>query len=147
VGRVVAGQVVDPGLEGLSVRVLPYEPHHRVIQRMAEADILLLTLAGLPGLELMVPAKLFEYMAVRRPVLGILPPGAASKIIEATQAGAVVFPGQARELAILLAGWLEAPPAPLAAPPPAFDRRHLAGRLAHTLDQALAAASAPDRQD
>ncbi|MFH1036333.1 MAG: glycosyltransferase [Pseudomonadota bacterium] len=135
VGRVVAGQVVDPGLEGLTVRVLPYEPHDRVIRRMAGADVLLLTLAGLPGLELMVPAKLFEYLAVRRPVLGILPQGAASKIIEATRAGATVVPGQARELADLLAGWLIRPPEPLAAPPLAFDRRHLAGLLARALSQ------------
>ncbi len=149
VGRVVAGQVVDPGLEGLQVRVLPYEPHHQVIERMAGADVLLLTLAGLPGLELMVPAKLFEYLAVRRPVLGILPRGAASKIIEATSAGASVEPGQSQELARLLAAWLEAPPPPPAAPPLAFDRRHLAGLLAQTLEQTLApdVSVIPPRQD
>ncbi|MBI5522086.1 MAG: glycosyltransferase family 4 protein [Desulfarculus sp.] len=144
VGRVVPGQVVDPGLEGLNVRVLPYEPHHQVIRRMAGADVLVLTLAGLPGLELMVPAKLFEYLAVRRPVLGILPRGAASQIVEATNAGAVVQPGQPSDLAGLLAGWLRDPPAPLAAPPGAFDRRVLAGQLARALDQALAAAGQRD---
>ncbi|MBI4798996.1 MAG: glycosyltransferase [Desulfarculus sp.] len=144
VGRVVPGQMVDPGLEGLSVRVLPYEPHHQVIRRMAGADVLVLTLAGLPGLELMVPAKLFEYLAVRRPVLGVLPRGAASQIVEAAKAGSVVQPGQHRELADLLARWLHEPPAPLAAPPLAFDRRVLAGMLARALDQALAA---PPRRD
>lgn len=105
VGRVVPGQVVDPGLE------------------------------------LMVPAKLFEYLAVRRPVLGILPRGAASKIVEAAEAGAVVQPGQAQELAAVLARWLKEPPIPSEAPPRAFDRRALAGMLARTLDEALRAST------
>lgn len=135
VGRVVPGQVVEPGLEGLEVRVLPYEPHHAVTRRMAAADVLVLTLAGLPGLGAMVPAKLFEYLAVSRPVLGVLPQGAASKIVLATGAGQVVEPGRPQELAQVLAGWLTEPPRPSGPPPLAFDRRFLAGRLARALDK------------
>lgn len=136
VGRVVPGQNVAPGLAGLTVNLLPYEPHQAVVRRMAAADALLLTLAGLPGLEAMVPAKLFEYLAVGRPVLAIAPPGAATKIVEAAEAGAVVAPGDAEGLAALLRAWLASPPRPLGPPPAAFDRRHLTALLARTLDQA-----------
>jgi glycosyltransferase involved in cell wall biosynthesis len=137
VGRVVPGQVVQPGLEGLEVRVLPYEPHHQVTRRMARAEVLVLTLAGLPGLGAMVPAKLFEYLAVGRPVLGVLPQGAASKIVQATGSGVVVEPGKPRDLAQVLAGWLREPPRPTGPPPQAFDRRFLAGSLARALDQLI----------
>jgi len=136
VGRVVPGEVADPGLEGLSVRVLPYEPHRQVLRRMASAGVLLLTLADLPGLESMVPAKLFEYLAVRRPVLAVAPPGEATRIVEATGCGAVVPPGRPAELAGLLGSWLEQPPPPPPPPPAAFDRRRLAGRLARLLAEA-----------
>ncbi|MFZ5585546.1 MAG: glycosyltransferase [Thermodesulfobacteriota bacterium] len=136
VGRVVPGQVVDPGLEGLTVNLLPYEPHQAVVRRMAQADVLLLTLAGLPGLDAMVPAKLFEYLAVGRPVLAIAPFGAAAKIVEATGAGAVVAPGDPAALAARLRAWLADPPRPLGPPPRAFDRRLHTALLARALDQA-----------
>lgn len=136
VGRVVPGQVADPKLSGLEVTVLPYEPHQAILRRMAAADVLVLTLADLPGLGRMVPAKLFEYMAARRPVLCLAPLGAASKIVEAYGAGDVVRPGRPREVADLLTRWLRNPPAPSGPPPLFFSRAHLAGQLADALSQA-----------
>jgi glycosyltransferase involved in cell wall biosynthesis len=136
VGRAVAGQVVDPRLEGLEVAALPYEPHSRVLARMARSHALVMTLAGLPGLERMVPAKLFEHLAVRRPTLAIAPPGLAAAIVEQAGAGRVAPPGDAAGVAAILSQWLERPPAPLGPPPPQYDRRGLAGLWARLLDEA-----------
>jgi len=143
VGRVVAGQVVAPKLPGLTVTAVSYEPHEAVLRRMAAADVLLLTAADLPGLNRMVPAKLFEYLAARRPILCLAPLGAASKIVEACGAGAVVPPGQPARLAGLLARWLKDPPAPLGPPPLRFSRVHLARELAEVLDQAILLGPSP----
>ena len=135
VGRAEADQVLDPGLEGLEVKVIPYRPHQEVVRLLGRAHLLLLTLAAIPGLERMVPAKLFEYLAARRPVLALVPRGAASKIVEACQAGAVVPPGRPRDLARLLRQWMQKPPPPLGPPPRFFDRRVLTATLARHLDR------------
>ncbi len=140
VGRVVAdGETTDPGLPGLSVRLLPYEPHHRVLRRMAGAHALLVTQADHPGLERMVPAKLFEYLAARRPLLAVVPPGSAARIVTGAGAGRAVAPDQTGRLAEMLAGWIERPPQRLGPPPPQYDRRIIAGVMARVLDQAVSA--------
>ncbi len=135
VGRAEADQVLNPGLPGLEVKVVPYRPHREVVRLMGRAHLLLLTLAAIPGLERMVPAKLFEYLAARRPVLALVPRGAASQIVEACRAGAVVPPGRADELAQRLREWIRQPPAPLGPPPAFFDRRLLTRTLARHLDR------------
>jgi glycosyltransferase involved in cell wall biosynthesis len=137
VGRVVPGQTTDPGLPGFKVEYLPYVPHDQVLRRMAAADALVMTMADLPGLERMIPAKLFEYLAVKRPVLAISPLGAATAIVEATKAGAVSLPKDAKGLARILTNWLATPPTGLLKTPSFFERRRLTGVLARHLDQLI----------
>ena len=137
VGRVVPGQKTDPGLPDFKVDYLPYEPHDQVLKRMAAADALVMTMADLPGLERMIPAKLFEYLAVKRPVLAISPLGAATAIVEAAGAGQVSLPKDAQGLADILTNWLVGPPTGLANPPLFFERRRLTGELARHLDQLI----------
>jgi len=136
-GRAVPGSVVDPGLAGLKVRALPYMPHGQALRRMAGAHALVMTLAGIPGLERMVPAKLFEHLALRRPTLAIAPPGAATAIVEACSAGRWLPPGDAQGVAQVLRQWLASPPAALGPPPPLFDRANLARWWASILEEAL----------
>jgi glycosyltransferase involved in cell wall biosynthesis len=135
VGRAEADQVLDPGLAGLAVRVIPYRPHREVVRLLGRAHLLMVTLAAIPGLERMVPAKLFEYLAARRPVLALVPRGAASRIVEACRAGTVIPPGRPQELADRLRQWIQEPPPPLGPPPRFFDRRVLTGILARHLDR------------
>lgn len=138
VGRIAPdGETTDPGLPGLKVRVLPYEPHQTVLRRLCQAHGLLVTQADEPGLERMVPAKLFEYLAARRPVLAIVPPGAAQRIVTQANAGHAVHPSDIAGLAEILARWIESPPPRLGPPPLEFDRRLLAGLMARVLDQAV----------
>lgn len=134
-GRAVPGQVLDPGLEGLEVSTLPYLPHEQAVQRMALADALVMTLADIPGLDRMVPAKLYEHLALRRPTLAISPPGAATAIIEACKAGQWLRPGDPQGVAQALRNWLGKPPQPLGPPPQLFNRANLAGWWARLLDE------------
>ncbi len=58
---------------------LGYLPHDQSAQFIAQADLLLLPMHGLPrgGRARMVPGKLYEYFATGRPILGLCPMGEA----------------------------------------------------------------------
>ena len=55
------------------VRVWGMLPHAETLHRLAGADALLLAGSGGPGAKLQVPAKLFEYLALRKPIIAALP--------------------------------------------------------------------------
>jgi glycosyltransferase involved in cell wall biosynthesis len=56
------------------------------------ADVLLLLLFDVDGYEMYIPAKLYEYLAVRRPILAMLPGdgGETAEIIREKRAGLAV---------------------------------------------------------
>lgn len=56
-----------------AVRVHGSLPHGETLNRLAGADAVLLAGSDGPGAELQVPAKLFEYLALRRPIIAALP--------------------------------------------------------------------------
>jgi glycosyltransferase involved in cell wall biosynthesis len=69
---------------------------------LASADILLVTLRDTPLLAACVPAKIFEYLAAGRPVIGAVT-GEAARVLR--EAGAVVVPpGDSAALASAIAG-------------------------------------------
>lgn len=57
-----------------------YCPHDAVAEWLRGADALCLTLSDAPGAERVVPAKLFEYLAVGKPLLSIVPHGETARI-------------------------------------------------------------------
>ncbi len=73
------------------VELIPHVSHQESLEIMAGADLLLL-LQG--GLSLSVPSKIFEYMALNKPILGLTPAGAAADILEAYPLGKVVSPDE-----------------------------------------------------
>jgi len=74
------------------------------LQRDSEALLLLLPKAGRRGSGV-VSAKLFEYLAARRPVLAAVPPdGSAAELVLRTGAGVVAPPDDAEAIGAALAG-------------------------------------------
>lgn len=67
---------------------LGYISHNEVISEQKGADVLLLPLRQEPEYEKVLPGKIFEYLASRRPVLGIgQENGAAAEILKKSGAG------------------------------------------------------------
>lgn len=67
---------------------LGYLPHDETVREQRAADILLLPLRREPEYAKVLPGKIFEYLAARRPVLGIgQPDGAAARILRDAGAG------------------------------------------------------------
>lgn len=71
-GKPLADLARQEGVENL-VRVIGPLLHVQTLQRLAGADALLLAGSDGPGADLQVPAKLFEYLALRRPVIAAIP--------------------------------------------------------------------------
>lgn len=65
-----------------------YMPHDEVLKESAGSQVLLLLLNNTPNVMGIIPGKIFEYLATRRPILCIGPPtGDSARIIREAQAG------------------------------------------------------------
>ncbi len=131
------------GRAGCVLTDVPYSDHATAIATMRSADALLLLLSDLPGVERVVPAKLFEYFAAARPMLAVTPPGEAAALVDAVQPGAHHLPGDTAGIAAWLSQHLSQPgPGSSGVAPAAaiarYERRALAGQLAQLLDQVTA---------
>lgn len=70
-----------------------YVPYRESLSYQAGSDVLLLTRSLEAGNESTIPAKLFEYMAIRKPILALIPTeGEASKLVRETRSGIIVSP-------------------------------------------------------
>ncbi len=58
-----------------------YCDHSEALRLMSSADALCLLLSAVPGAERVAPAKLFEYLALRKPILSITPRGETAEIV------------------------------------------------------------------
>jgi glycosyltransferase involved in cell wall biosynthesis len=76
-----------------------YVPHRTSITYLLESDVLLLIIGNLPGSQAVFTSKIFEYLASKKPVLALAPPGAAADLIREAQAGEVVSPDDIDEIA------------------------------------------------
>jgi glycosyltransferase involved in cell wall biosynthesis len=132
-------QILDR-LKGLPCRVVthPYVDHHGALDLIQTADGLCVLLADVAGAERVVPAKIFEYIAARRPILAVTPRGELSDIVEHYTQGHWFDPGDARGIAGWLAGEIRHHASGTVPCPPRwnggnYDRRHQAGQLAELL--------------
>lgn len=75
-----------------NVEVLGYLPHQDSLSLLKSSDVLLLINDTAPGSEAYIPGKLYEYLAVERPILAFSLSGETSDIIERFQLGKVVPP-------------------------------------------------------
>lgn len=73
-----------------NLKLVPHVSHKEVINIMASSQILLLAINRTPNSYGIIPGKLYEYIASRRPVLAIGPTDAdSSKVIQKTNAGKI----------------------------------------------------------
>jgi glycosyltransferase involved in cell wall biosynthesis len=92
-------------LKALPCRVseYPYLDHRRSLELLSSATMSCILLSDLPGTARVVPAKVFECMAARRPVLAIAPRGELTELLS-RYAGAHIFhPRETLRLAAFLA--------------------------------------------
>ncbi|WFA09127.1 glycosyltransferase [Tissierella sp. Yu-01] len=99
------------GLIGV-IKSYGYLPHKESIQMLYNSDIILLVIGKGKGSKNFYTGKIFEYIRVDRPILGIVPPdGAAAQVINETKTGKVVDPDDIQGVSSILEyyfnNWLE----------------------------------------
>lgn len=83
----VLTSISEHGLDEF-VSIIPYLQYKEGLARMAESSLLLLLIEQWDAAAGMIPGKLYEYLAVKRPVLGIGPPdGDTAHILNECNAG------------------------------------------------------------
>lgn len=124
------------------VRVGRQVNHAAALAAMTSADALLLVANTTPGAEATVPGKLFEYLAVGRPILAVAPiDSSTADIISQTGGGWLAPAGDSAAIACVLRQAFEAhhngqSKSPNRSEVARFDRRILTADLAALFDQA-----------
>ena len=125
--------------------MLPRLPYAQALAELARADVLLLLQAS-EDTRSLVPAKLYEYLRMRKPVLALTLPGESSALLARTGGGLVVDPADGDALVQAIAGlyrqWQEGTLGKFRAEPAVlerYDRRALTAQLAELFAQATAA--------
>lgn len=95
------------GSTPVSVKRHGYLAHRRSLEFAASAQALLLLLADLPGAERVVPAKLFEYLALEKPILAICPPGETAQLLQQHGHASVFRPEETEKIAAWLMAHVE----------------------------------------
>jgi glycosyltransferase involved in cell wall biosynthesis len=127
-------------------------PHRKSLQLMRSADVLLLLINRSRRCQGTYTQKIFQYLGARRPILALVPPGAAADLVRESGAGLVVDPEdrQAIRRAIadlykrFMAGRLSL--APSEAVLRRFERDRLAGDLAGLFDRQFAAIPSENKE-
>jgi len=128
---------------GLTSRVefLPRVPYGAALAELGEAGILLLLQASADTVDL-VPAKLFEYLRTRRPVLAMVPEGATGEVLRDVGGGWMVDPADSNGLRDTVVAayqaWASGNLDSLTADPSAlekFSRERLAAELAQQFNE------------
>jgi glycosyltransferase involved in cell wall biosynthesis len=125
------------GMEA-NVEIGKFLPHGDAIAQMRRSDVLLLLLPNTRLASMTHTNKFFEYLAARRPILAVVPPGLISDIVE-QGIGRVAPPEEPAAIArslVEMFNVLRARPDSYQGRPEiyaAFDRRQLAGQLASVL--------------
>lgn len=121
------------------VNVLEQRSHSEAIAAMHAADALLLVANTTPGAEATVPGKLFEYLAVGRPVIAVAPrESSTADVLRQTGGGWLAAAGDPEAIACTLRRAFTERTTPFnAGALRAFDRRLLTAELAGVFDQVI----------
>ena len=125
------------------VEFLPRVPYEASLAELGRAGLLLLLQASTDTVDL-VPAKLFEYLRARRPVLALVPAGATAEVLQDTGGGWVVDPADIDSLRDAIAtayqAWKRGTLSSMTAEPTKlerFSRERLTATLAAQFDTLL----------
>ena len=98
VDREVLDAIAAEGLSG-NVELLGECDHAAAVREQRAATLLVLPLRNDPQYRPILPGKLFEYLAARRPILGIgQPDGATAQVLASTEAGVMADWDNARAM-------------------------------------------------
>ncbi len=94
------------------ISILPYIEHERLIDYLLDSDLLLLIIGNVPKAEEIYTGKLFEYLAIGKPIFAIVPiNGVAADLIKKTDSGFIVNNDDIikiyREFKKIIANWEE----------------------------------------
>ncbi len=128
------------------IRFAGYLPHDAAVRHLMAADVLWMTVGRREGSEGISTSKLFEYFGSGKPILGLVPPGAARDALLQYGAARVTDPDDIPEIVRSLDGMFEqwrggTFPKPDPGVVRRFDRKRLAGDLAGILESCLRAAN------
>jgi glycosyltransferase involved in cell wall biosynthesis len=101
IGRVPAEirAILHSALPEHQLEIMGYIPHHEAISHMGASSALLLVIPDAENNRGIVTGKLFEYIAVRKPVLLLGPAdGDAAQIIRRTERGIICEPSDAADI-------------------------------------------------
>jgi glycosyltransferase involved in cell wall biosynthesis len=138
-----ARREVERGGLSSHIEVIGQTDHATAIDAMRNADALLLVANTTPGAEATVPGKLFEYLAIGRPVVAIAPAeSSTADVLRQTGGGWLAAAGDVDSIARALRH-AHAERQTAVDPPgiKSFDRRRLAGDLARIFDEVSAGAA------
>ncbi len=124
-----------------NVELIGYKTHQEAISYLLSADLLLLLLTADQREKLIMPGKIFEYLAAQKPVLALLPDGPAADLINRHKAGKVIHPDAVEEIENALVeyyrqyknGRLSVPNNNVEI----YDRKYLTKKLADIFEAAL----------
>lgn len=116
-----------------NIELIPYVDHRRAIEYMSSSSVLLLIIPDNKNNKGIVTGKLFEYMAVRRPVLLLGPlDGDAAELIRTSKAGEILEPDNSEGILQLLNDWKIK--LPEVRPDENYSRKKLTQKLADLLN-------------
>lgn len=125
-----------------SVHFTGYLDHKSTIREMQLADVLWMTIGHQKGGNMISTGKLFEYFGSRKPILGLVPDGAAATAIKSYEAGWICDPDDVQAVQNALEGVVaKIEDGSLPIPNESFvqkhDRRRLAGEVARLFESRL----------
>ena len=124
------------------VEKVPFMAHAQIPVQLKQAAVLLLPVNKTPNMDGVVPGKLYEYLAAKRPVLVIGPPqGDTANIVAASGAGKIFDYSEVTELKQQLVEWMNAYEAGTLTVNPEeinrYSRKFLAGKFAEVVFRAI----------
>lgn len=136
----------------IEITKLPFVSHDQAIELMQSADLLLMINSDLPKTQRIINAKTFEYMAAKRPMMVVAPPGDVWDVVRDLPGTLLCPPGNVQGIADALAIALERyrcgqDDHDAIWDIQRFERRHLASQLSELLNRVIQGRKAKSRKN